>query len=285
MAMLVEQAGGAASTGRAARSWTSCPTGIHQRVPVILGSRDGGRADRALSRSVRPRGDAGVRDAAVQCPLAVPDRLGAAMSRKHPIIAITGSSGAGTTTVTTTFEQIFRREGVNAAIVEGDAFHRYDRARDARADARRQAQRGNNHFSHFGPEANLFEELEALFRSYGETGTRQAAQISARRRGSGAVSARSPAPSRRGRTSRPAPTCCSTRGCTAACVHRRRSISPRHADLLVGVVPIINLEWIQKLHRDKKHARLLARGRGRHDPAPHAGLRELHLPAVQPRRT
>jgi phosphoribulokinase len=25
----------------------------------------------------------------------------------------------------------------------------------------------------------------------------------------------------------------------------------KHADLLVGVVPIINLEWIQKLHRDK----------------------------------
>ena len=49
------------------------------------------------------------------------------MSRKHPVIAITGSSGAGTTTVTTTFEQIFRREKVNAAIIEGDAFHRYDR--------------------------------------------------------------------------------------------------------------------------------------------------------------
>jgi phosphoribulokinase len=24
-----------------------------------------------------------------------------------------------------------------------------------------------------------------------------------------------------------------------------------HADLLVGVVPTVNLEWIQKLHRDK----------------------------------
>ena len=26
----------------------------------------------------------------------------------------------------------------------------------------------------------------------------------------------------------------------------------RHADLTIGVVPIINLEWIQKLHRDKE---------------------------------
>jgi phosphoribulokinase len=30
------------------------------------------------------------------------------MSERHPIIAITGSSGAGTTSVTRTFENIFR---------------------------------------------------------------------------------------------------------------------------------------------------------------------------------
>ena len=48
------------------------------------------------------------------------------MSPRHPVIAITGS-GAGTTTVTTTFQQVFRREGVKAVIVYGDAFHRYDR--------------------------------------------------------------------------------------------------------------------------------------------------------------
>jgi hypothetical protein len=39
------------------------------------------------------------------------------MSRRHPVVAITGSSGAGTTTVTRTFEHIFRREGINAAVV------------------------------------------------------------------------------------------------------------------------------------------------------------------------
>ena len=92
------------------------------------------------------------------------------MSERHPIIAITGSSGAGTTSVTRTFDTIFRREGVRAAIVEGDSFHRYDRqemkARMAEAESQ-----GNKHFSHFGPENNLFAELEQLFRSYGETGT------------------------------------------------------------------------------------------------------------------
>ena len=92
------------------------------------------------------------------------------MSVKHPIIAITGSSGAGTTTVMTTFQQIFRREGVKAATIEGDSFHRYDRT-EMRARMEEEAKAGNQHFSHFGPQTNLFEDLEALFRGYGATGT------------------------------------------------------------------------------------------------------------------
>ncbi|MBC8055989.1 MAG: phosphoribulokinase, partial [Rhizobiales bacterium] len=91
------------------------------------------------------------------------------MSIKHPIIAITGSSGAGTTSVTRTFENIFRREGVRAAVVEGDSFHRFDRQAMKLAMAEAETA-GNRHFSHFGDEANLFAELEALFRDYGESG-------------------------------------------------------------------------------------------------------------------
>jgi len=91
------------------------------------------------------------------------------MSKKHPVIAVTGSSGAGTTTVTSTFQQIFRREGIGAAIVEGDSFHRHDRLA-MRLLMEEHAARGEN-LSHFGPEANLFVELEELFRHYGETGT------------------------------------------------------------------------------------------------------------------
>src|SRR5512147_2153438 len=92
------------------------------------------------------------------------------MSAKHPIIAITGSSGAGTTSVTRTFENIFRREKVDAAIVEGDAFHRYDRGAMRQKLAEAEAN-GNPNFSHFGDEANLFAELESLFRAYAESGT------------------------------------------------------------------------------------------------------------------
>ena len=91
------------------------------------------------------------------------------MSVKHPIIAITGSSGAGTTSVTRTFEQIFRREQVNPAIIEGDSFHRYDRA-EMKVKMAEATQRGDHSLSHFGPEANLFEELEELFRQYSENG-------------------------------------------------------------------------------------------------------------------
>ena len=92
------------------------------------------------------------------------------MSEKHPIIAITGSSGAGTTSVTRTFENIFRREGVNAVIIEGDSFHRHDRAEMKVRLAEAEAQ-GNKNFSHFGPENNMFPELEALFRDYAKTGS------------------------------------------------------------------------------------------------------------------
>src|ERR1700751_2633148 len=92
------------------------------------------------------------------------------MSRRHPIISVTGSSGAGTTSVKKTFEQIFRREKVTAAYIEGDAFHRYDRD-EMRGRVAEEAECGTDRFSHFSPETNLFEELERTFREYGESGT------------------------------------------------------------------------------------------------------------------
>ena len=92
------------------------------------------------------------------------------MSAKYPIISVTGSSGAGTTSVRRTFEQIFRRERIAAAFIEGDAFHRYNRD-EMRAVMAEEELKGNRNFSHFGANANLLEELEAVFRSYSESGT------------------------------------------------------------------------------------------------------------------
>ena len=170
------------------------------------------------------------------------------MSRKHPIVSVTGSSGAGTTSVMQTFQQIFRREGVNVAYVEGDSFHRYDRAEMKAAIAEAHA-RGDHSFSHFGSEANLFEELEELFRVYGETGSGKVrkylhddaeAEPFAQEPGTFTSWEELPADT----------DMLFYEGLHGAIVTDTVDVA-RHADLRIGVVPVINLEWIQKLHRDK----------------------------------
>jgi phosphoribulokinase len=170
------------------------------------------------------------------------------MSVKHPIIAITGSSGAGTTTVMSTFTQIFRRENVKAAVVEGDSFHRYDRA-DMRARMEEEARAGNQHFSHFGPQTNLFEELEGLFRSYGANGSGRI-----RKYLHDDIEA-APYGQKPGTFTPwediPAGTDVLFYEGLHGGVKTEKVDVARHVDLLIGVVPIMNLEWIQKLHRDK----------------------------------
>ena len=170
------------------------------------------------------------------------------MSQRHPIIAITGSSGAGTTSVTRTFENIFRRENVKAAVIEGDSFHRYDR-KEMKAKATAAEKAGNKHFSHFGPENNLFSELEQLFRSYSETGSGK------RRKYLHDHEEAAPYKQEPGTFTPwedvPAGTdLLFYEGLHGAVVTPEVNIA-RHPDLLIGVVPVINLEWIQKLYRDK----------------------------------
>ena len=170
------------------------------------------------------------------------------MSTLHPIIAVTGSSGAGTTSVSRTFQQIFRREEVRAAFVEGDAFHRYDRLEMARRLAEEPA-KGNHAFSHFGPEANLFEELEALFSDYAASGagrTRKYLHDDAE-----AAPYSQPPGTFTSWEDVPADTdLLFYEGLHGAVATDSVDVA-RHPDLLIGVVPVINLEWIQKLHRDR----------------------------------
>ncbi|TCK38618.1 phosphoribulokinase [Paraburkholderia sp. BL8N3] len=170
------------------------------------------------------------------------------MSVKHPIIAVTGSSGAGTTTVMKSFTHIFRRERINAQIVEGDAFHRFDRL--GMREAMKQSERdGVLNFSHFGPGANLLEDLEQLFASYGESGTGKFRRYihddaEAAHYGQDAGTFTPWEDLAHGTD------LMFYEGLHGAAVTDKVDIA-RHADLLVGVVPIINLEWIQKLHRDQ----------------------------------
>ena len=170
------------------------------------------------------------------------------MSAKHPIVAITGSSGAGTSSVTRTFQHIFHREQIKAAIVEGDSFHRHDR-QEMNVAMSAADQQGNHHLCHFSPEANLLEELETLFREYGERGRGQVRKYlhdaeEAKPYG------QQPGTFTPWADVDPASEILFYEGLHGAAVTEKADIA-QHADLLVGVVPIINLEWIQKLHRDK----------------------------------
>ncbi len=167
---------------------------------------------------------------------------------KHPIISVTGSSGAGTTSVRRTFEQIFRREGISAAFIEGDAFHRYDRA-GMRAATLQERKKNNFNFSHFGPDANLLEELEAVFREYGERGTgrtrhyvHDAEESQLRGQPAGTFTAWEDLPKET--------ELLFYEGLHGAVVTGTVNTA-KHADLKIGVVPVINLEWIQKIHRDR----------------------------------
>jgi len=170
------------------------------------------------------------------------------MSVKHPIISVTGSSGAGTSTVKHTFNQIFRREGVVAASIEGDAFHRYNR-QDMKKAMEDAGKNGDNHFSHFGPQANLFDKVEEVFKVYGETGGGQTRyyihnEEEAEQHGTppGTFSQWADFPENTDLLF--------YEGLHGAIVTDKVNVA-RYADLKIGVVPVINLEWIQKITRDK----------------------------------
>ena len=170
------------------------------------------------------------------------------MSEKHPIIAITGSSGAGTTSVTRTFQKIFRREQVKAAIIEGDSFHRFDR-KAMRAKMAEEEKAGNRAFSHFGPDSNLFEELEQTFRDYANTGNGKHRKY-LHDADEAAPYGQEPGTFTPWENFEPDTDLLFYEGLHGAVVTDKVNVA-QHPDLLVGVVPVINLEWIQKIHRDK----------------------------------
>ena len=170
------------------------------------------------------------------------------MSKKHPIISVTGSSGAGTSTVKATFDQIFRREGINAVSIEGDAFHRFNRA-DMRHELTRRTAEGDMTFSHFSYDANELGELERVFRDYGETGKgRTRTYVHDEKEAAltgvapGNFTAWAPFPD--------GSDLLFYEGLHGAVVNDQVNLA-KLADLKIGVVPVINLEWIQKIHRDR----------------------------------
>jgi phosphoribulokinase len=175
------------------------------------------------------------------------------MSRKHPVIAVTGSSGAGTTTVKRAFENIFRREKISAAVVEGDSLHSLGR-KEFRAAIAEAEKKGVPAPSHFGPEANHFAKIEETFKTYGETGRcerryyihsdAEAAELNARY-----GTNLNPGEFTPWETVGEGSDILFYEGLHGLVADGDIDAS-RYVDLGVGVVPIVNLEWIQKIARD-----------------------------------
>jgi phosphoribulokinase len=147
-----------------------------------------------------------------------------------------------------TFEQIFRREEVTAAFVEGDSFHRYDRTAMKQKMTEALA-RSDTTFSHFGPSANLFAELENLFKGYGASG-RGKRRLYLHDEQEAAPYGQQPGTFTQWEPIPENTDLLFYEGLHGAVVSDGIDIA-RHVDLLIGVVPVVNLEWIQKLHRDR----------------------------------
>lgn len=168
------------------------------------------------------------------------------MSVKHPVVSVTGSSGAGTTFVKRAFEKVFARENLSVAVVEGDSFHKYERAemRERVAESRK----AGKVLTHFSEHANHFDLLADLFKQYGETGTgkrryyvhndEEAAHHGV---GTGCFTPWQDIPE--------GTDIMFYEGLHGGVVTETANVA-QHVDLLVGVVPSVNIEWIQKIYRD-----------------------------------
>ncbi|MCG7954036.1 MAG: phosphoribulokinase, partial [Candidatus Thiodiazotropha endolucinida] len=168
------------------------------------------------------------------------------MSKKHPVVAVTGSSGAGTTTVKRAFEHIFYRDGIKPAVVEGDSFHRY-----TRVEMREKMAQG---MSHFGPEANHFDKISELFKTYGETGSGNKRYYLHSPEEAAEHNARLGCDQQPGEFTPWEEISQGTdllfyEGLHGMVVDGDTDVA-KYVDLGVGVVPIVNLEWIQKIFRD-----------------------------------
>lgn len=196
------------------------------------------------------------------------------MSARHPIIAVTGSMYSASSMTQVVFSDIFRKLDVQANFVFGNGFRRYT-AEEVPIVFKQAAEAGQP-ISHFGPETNYFDRLENLFREYA-------------RRGTGLSREYIETDEQRTRFNKPIGTYSNWEeldagsdmlfyeGQHGGCIeetwslrnmsasHNPVVIQERHklisrndvgvdiarwVDLLIGLVPSVNLEWIQKIRRD-----------------------------------
>ena len=177
------------------------------------------------------------------------------MSKKYPVVSVTGSSGAGTTYVKRAFENIFSREKISPAIVEGDSFHSLSRVEFGQKAKEAEAN-GDLSFSHFGPQANDFAALEKTFKDYGDNGVSkkryylhndaEAAEQNERLGCDKASGEFTPWEEIEAGSD-----LLFYEGLHGLVADEEQDVdTSRYVDLGIGVVPSVNLEWIQKIHRD-----------------------------------
>lgn len=168
------------------------------------------------------------------------------MAEKHPIVAVTGSSGAGTTTTKIAMQQIFRRNKYKAVIVEGDSFHKYDRK--GMIEAIKKATEEGRNMSHFGPEGNEFRMLADLFKQYRETGTGSIRKYLHNEEEAKPYN-QEPGTFSPFENIEPGSDLLFYEGLHGGVIYKDIDLG-NQVDLLIGITPIVNLEWIQKIHRD-----------------------------------
>ncbi|OOZ41439.1 phosphoribulokinase [Solemya elarraichensis gill symbiont] len=168
------------------------------------------------------------------------------MSREYPIVAVTGSSGAGSSSITRAFEHIFRRERVKAVYIQGSAFHRYSRE-EMKVELAKAKKEGRN-LSQFGPEGNHLEKLESLLFQYAATGTALYRYYLHSKEHADAVG-QEPGTFTPWKMMKKNSDLLYYRGLHGGSISGDIDIS-RYADLLIGITPNINLEWIRKIQRD-----------------------------------
>ncbi|MDH5483966.1 MAG: phosphoribulokinase [Gammaproteobacteria bacterium] len=190
------------------------------------------------------------------------------MSVKHPIVAIAGASGAGTTAVQQAFREIFFRQGINAAFVEGDSFFKYELPEMCKLMDK--YARTDKPVSCYGPELNDFSALENLFREYSTQGTGRIRHLVTEEKASlfdtpvghftpwENIADNADLLFYEGMHGGVVANTWARRKSDQQVAHDRRKNSgnegvnvAQYVDLLIGVVPAINLEWIQKIHNEK----------------------------------
>mgnify|MGYP001201997827 CR=1 FL=1 len=173
------------------------------------------------------------------------------MKKKKPIIALTGPSGAGKTNIKSIFEAIFKENQIKAVYIQGDSFHKYTRTEMEALDKKMSP------LTHFSPESNHLDLLADLFKNFSISGNGIARQYAHSEKDANKL------------------------GINVGCFSEWKEIEQtydillyeglhggykddqiditRYVDLLIGITPSINLEWVQKSHRD-----LLVRGYSKH---------------------